>query len=110
MSKSFPNALTSHCKQPPPSATNQFAGIRYVEGNEMNDMAYHSTVPRIFEAVPLGKFCTEHYWDYSQEGDPQMDAICKEYLKHPRLLPISNFPEKLGYEAGDAIVSAIKGE
>ena len=59
---------------------------------------------------PLGKFCTEHYWDYSQEGDPQMEAICKDYLKHPRLIPISNWPEKLGYEAGDAIVNAIKGK
>ena len=76
----------------------------------MNDMAYHSTVPRIFEAVPLGKFCSEHYWDYSQERDPQMEVICKEYLKHPRLLPISNWPEKLGYEAGDVIVNAVKGE
>ena len=48
----------------------------------MNDMAYHSSVPRIFEAVPLGKFCTEHYWDYSQEGaDPQMEAICNDYLR-----------------------------
>ena len=45
-------------------------------------MAYHSSVPRIFEAVPLGKFCTEHYWDYSQEGaDPQMEAICNDYLR-----------------------------
>ena len=82
-----------------------------MEGNEVNDMAYHSSVPRIFEAVPLGKFCTEHYWDYTQEGaDPQMEAICNDYLRHPRLLPVANWPEKLGYEAGDVIVNAVKGE
>ena len=30
--------------------------------------------------------------------------------RHPRLLPVANWPEKLGYEAGDAIISAVKGE
>ena len=58
------------------AASSQFAGIRYVVGNEANDGALHSTVPRIFEAVPLGKFCTEHYWDYAREGaDPQMEVM-----------------------------------
>ena len=30
--------------------------------------------------------------------------------RHPRLLPVANWPEKLGYEAGDVIVNAVKGE
>ena len=37
-------------------------------------------------------------------------VICKEYLRHPRLLPVANWPGKLGYAAGDEIVNAVKGE